>query len=139
MRVFLDTNVLVYLFDNDSPAKQRTAQGLLARHNDDLELTLSTQVLQEFYVATTRKLAVPLSPQAAERAVRNFSRLSVVTADPELVLSAIERAGQNAFSFWDALIVEAALRAGAQRLMTEDMQHGRQIGRVRIENPFERS
>lgn len=136
MRAFVDTNVLVYLFDADAPEKQARAQSLLTRDDEDLTLVLSTQVLQEFYVAVTRKLAVPLSTPAAERAVRDLATLSVVHADTELVLAGIRRARSDAFSFWDALIVEAALMAGAERLVTEDMQHGRRIDNLVIDNPF---
>jgi predicted nucleic acid-binding protein len=69
-RRFLDTNILVYLFDTDSPKKKATVTGLFEREGASGLLILSTQVLQEFYVVVTRKLARPLSPEVAERAVR---------------------------------------------------------------------
>ncbi len=62
MKVFFDTNILVYLFDAGAPAKQRLARSLLDRHTRAGETLLSTQVLQEFYVAVTRKLATVLEP-----------------------------------------------------------------------------
>ena len=70
MKAFFDTNVLVYLFDGSTPAKQHKARELLTRHTVAGETVLSTQVLQEFYVAVTRKLATPLEPQAAYQAVK---------------------------------------------------------------------
>ncbi len=136
MRAFLDTNVLVYLFDADNPTRRDQAAALLARQQDDLDLVVSTQVLQEFYVAATRKLARPLSPEAAERAVRDLAALCAVTVDSDLVLQAIGLVRAGGFSFWDALIVRAAQRAGAEVLFTQDMQAGRRIDNLLIQNPF---
>jgi predicted nucleic acid-binding protein len=95
---------------------------------------LSTQVLQEFYWAVTRKLASPLPEEVAEERVRDFSRLPLVREDAPMILATIARS--QSFSFWDALVVEAALRAGAGRLLTEDLQHGQRIGGLTVENPF---
>jgi predicted nucleic acid-binding protein len=92
--------------------------------------------LQEFYVSVTRKLASPLPPEVAEARVRDFSWLPLVQVDPSLIVAAIARSRRLGFSFWDALIVEAALRAGAGRLLTEDLQDGQEIGGLRVENPF---
>ncbi|MDI3258495.1 MAG: PIN domain-containing protein [Sinobacteraceae bacterium] len=136
MRTFLDTNVLVYLFDHGAPKKRDTARGILMSHGAELELVLSTQVLQEFYVAVTRKLARPLSPEYAERAVRDLARLPVVPASVDLVLAAVALSRRAGFSFWDAMIVEAALRSGAQELLSEDLQDGREIEGMQIRNPF---
>jgi predicted nucleic acid-binding protein len=136
MRAFIDTNVLVYLFDADNPTRRDRAKALLARQQDDLDLVLSTQVLQEFYVAATRKLARPLSLETAERAVRDLAALCAITVDADLVLQAIGLARTHGFSFWDALIVQAAQRAGAEVLFTEDMQAGRVIDNLLIQNPF---
>jgi predicted nucleic acid-binding protein len=97
---------------------------------------LSTQVLQEFYVNATRKLGRPLSPERAEARVRDLSRLPLVQVNAPLILAAIARSRSLGFSFWDALILEAALSAGAARLLTEDLQHGREVEGLRIENPF---
>lgn len=136
MRVFVDTNVFVYLFDRDAPEKSRIAQDLVQRQQRDLELVVSTQVLQEFYVAVTRKLARPVPTDVAERAVRDLSRLSVVAATTDLVMDAISLTRHESFSFWDAMIVEAAHRAGAEQLLSEDMQDGRVLGELVIRNPF---
>ncbi|MGA8053556.1 MAG: PIN domain-containing protein, partial [Burkholderiales bacterium] len=90
MKVFFDTNVLVYLFDAGARAKQRRARELLARHTRSGETLLSTQVLQEFYVAVTRKLATPLPPDAAFDALRELSVLPTVRVDTPLILSAVQ-------------------------------------------------
>lgn len=136
MRVFLDTNVLVYLFDRGAPKKRDAARRLLVSHGAELELALSTQVLQEFYVTVTRKLAKPLPPEQAERAVRDLARLPVVPASVNLVLAAVALSRRAGFSFWDATIIEAALHSGAQELLSEDLQDGREIEGMRIRNPF---
>jgi predicted nucleic acid-binding protein len=136
MLAFFDTNILVYLFDQDSPAKQKTARDLFQREVEAGRFVTSTQVLQEFFVTVTRKLAVPLPAVAAEEAVRALAELTIAPVDVPLVLGAIGRSRDMQISFWDALVVEAALSAGATTLLTEDLQAGRQIGTLTIENPF---
>jgi predicted nucleic acid-binding protein len=135
-RVFLDTNVLVYLFDADSPAKQSRVQDLLSNRELWMQLSLSTQVLQEFYVSVTRKLAAPLDPDAAFQAVQDLAAFPIVQIDPPLILLAIQRSRKAKVSFWDALILEAALAAGATLLYSEDFQDGAVFGGLRIANPF---
>jgi predicted nucleic acid-binding protein len=134
--VFLDTNVLVYLFDADAPSKQKRAREILDKQVRGGQALLSTQVLQEFYVTVTRKLASPLDEQTAEQAVRDLASLPMVQLDSALILAAIARSREDRFSFWDALIIQAALSGGAQRLYSENMQDGRMIEGLRIENPF---
>lgn len=135
-RYFLDTSVLVYLFDGDAPARQNRAQEIFQTYGSAGQLVISTQVLQEFYVTVTRKLAKPLEPEVAYRAVQNLTILPVCQVTPELVLSAIQRSLGLRLSFWDALIVQAALESGAAALWSEDLQHGQIIDGLRIENPF---
>jgi predicted nucleic acid-binding protein len=133
-RAFVDTNVLVYLFDRDAPDKRGRARTLLAELGG--RAVLSTQVLQEFFVSVTRKLARPLPEDEAEAAVRDLARLDVVELDVALVLQAITRARRQRLSLWDSLIVEAALARGCEVLFSEDLQHGQKLGALRIENPF---
>jgi predicted nucleic acid-binding protein len=136
MRVFFDTNILVYLFDNDNPDKKERACARFETEASAGRALLSTQVLQEFYEAVTRKLAVPLEPETAEAVVRNLSLLPIIGIDSERILAAIGRCRALKLSFWDALIIESALAGGATRLLTEDLQHGRIIDSLLIENPF---
>ena len=135
-RSFFDTNVLVYLFDERDPNKKVRAQQVFEQESERGRAVLSTQVLQEFYWAVTRKLASPLLEEVAEERVRDFSRLPLVQVDVSMILAAITRSRSQSFSFWDALIVESALRAGARRLLTEDLQHDQRIGNLTVENPF---
>ena len=136
-RVFLDTNILVYLFDTDTPVKQRRARQLLSSQTLQARLMLSTQVLQEFYVSVTRKLAAPLEPAVAARAVQDLATWPVVQIGSRVILSAIARSQTARLSFWDALIVEAALDGGATDLYTEDLQDGLVIEEMRVLNPFQ--
>ena len=133
-RKFVDTNVLVYLFDNDSPRKQRLASELLKSEADNV--VLSTQVLGEFYVAVTRKLAKAVSPALARQAVEGFCAFPVEPVHAELVRAAVGRSESSMLSYWDALIVETALAAGAGVLFTEDLQHGQRFSHLRIVDPF---
>ena len=131
---FVDTNVFVYLFDGDSPEKQEVARRLLDERRE--ELVLSIQVLGEFYVTVTRKLAKPLAPETARKAVADLCALRVRPVLPELVQTAVQRSNASQISYWDALIVESAIDAGAELLLTEDLQHGQKFGRLRVVNPF---
>ena len=135
-RTFFDTNVLVYLFDRNEPAKRSAADQLFWSELHAGRIVVSTQVLQEFYVSVTRKLKYPLPEDKAWSATQAVARLPVVQVDPPLILAAIELSQRHRFSFWDALIVESALAAGCGRLLTEDLQHGRRFGELVIENPF---
>ena len=137
-KIFIDTNILVYAFDSNEKDKQEIAQNLLADEGSTGEITLSTQVLQEFFVTVTRKLKEPLSIDDASKTIQLFSVYPIIQITPKLILKAIERHQYESFSFWDALIVEAALLSGAQILFSEDMQDERQIGKLKISNPFSR-
>lgn len=136
MKFFFDTNVLVYLFDVDSPDKRKKARALFQKHVEAGDILLSTQVLQEFYVVVTRKLARPLDAAVAAEAVSNFAELPLVQIDSELIVSAIHRSRNNQLSFWDALIVQAAIEGHASALYSEDMQHGTMQDSLRVINPF---
>lgn len=133
-RVFVDSNVLVYLFDASEPAKQKRAEHRLLA--ESREIFVSTQVLQELYVALTKGRNPLATPAIAERAVRDAAAYSVVQIDTPLVFSAIEAARQHRLSFWDALILRAAAQAGCATLLSEDLNAGQIVDGVRIENPF---
>lgn len=136
MRTLFDTNILVYLYDNDAPAKKLRVQQLLADEANLGQVLLSTQVLQEFYVCVTRKLALPMPLADAERAVRRLTAFPIVQVDSTTILDAIAISQKYGFSFWDALIVQAAIQGGATTLYSEDLQHGQDVEGVRIVNPF---
>jgi len=133
-RSFLDSNVLVYTDDGSSPAKQRTALELIAGCRRRREGVVSLQVLQEYFAVSTRKLGVDAA--LARRKVQLFSELSLVATDVEDVLGAIDLHRLHQFSFWDALVIRSALRAGCSRLYSGDLQHGRRVDGLQIVNPF---
>jgi len=133
---FVDTNVLVYAHDRSETRKKPVAQAMLDALWRNRTGALSTQVLQEFYVVATRKFDPPMPRAAAREIVALYGEWPIVHLDVPLILAASKLEEHHAFSFWDALIVEAARRSGATRLLTEDLQAGRRIGGIRIENPF---
>lgn len=136
MSTFVDTNVLVYAHD----AFDQTRQPIAAQLLDDLwrtrEGVLSTQVLTEFYAVVTRKFNPPMPRREARTLVDTYAAWPVVQVDPPLIVAASALEEQHSLSFWDALIIEAARRAGASRLASEDLQHGRRIAGLVIANPF---
>ena len=135
-RRFVDTNVLVYLFDGDAPGKRERAREILRSDGVDGRLVLGTQVLQELFVTLTRKLAVPLSPADALAALDSLEELPVVSVDRPLVRAAAELSIRHRISLGDALIVEAARTGGCRVLLTEDLQDGWEVAGLRVENPF---
>jgi len=135
MPPFFDTNVLVYAFDEGEPEKRAVALALIEEHLVDGDGVISVQVLREFYSAVRRE-PQPLSNEVAATAMRRLAGFSPLSEDIGMVLKAVRRAQEMSISLWDALIVEAALKAGADRLFTEGLQHGQIIEGMRVENPF---
>lgn len=135
VRSFVDTNVLVYAFDDADPQKKATAQRILetGRHGT---LVLSPQVLQEFYVTVTRKLARPMREEDAADVVRKLARLPMVVVDGDFVVRALEIQRRWRLSVWDALILQAATVGACSQVLSEDLQHGMRIGDVVVVNPF---
>lgn len=139
MTTFVDTNVLVYAHDLSETQRRPIAQATL----DDLwrtrSGTISTQVLTEFYVVATRKFDPPMTRRSAREIAGAYSAWPVVQVDAALILAASTLEERHTLSFWDALIIEAAARSGATRLVSEDLQARRRIRNLTIENPFARS
>ncbi|MBM4188045.1 MAG: PIN domain-containing protein [Gemmatimonadetes bacterium] len=133
-RSFFDTNILVYTDDVDSPVKQERALALLADHRRRRTGVLSTQVLQEYFVATTTKLRV--DPAIARRKLELFGRLELVAIGSDDILGAIDLHRLHRLSFWEALVVRAALASGCTRLYSEDLQPGWRLDGVTVVNPF---
>jgi predicted nucleic acid-binding protein len=136
VRTFVDTNVLVYLFDAGRPPKQQRARDVVGELSRSGALVLSSQVLSEFYVTVTRKLAEPLPPDTAMRALADLAVYPCVAVDAALVQRAAARSAADQLSHWDALIVEAAIEAGAATLYSEDLQPGHRYQGVSVEDPF---
>jgi predicted nucleic acid-binding protein len=130
---FFDTNVALYAFDPDNPAKQQQAQELLSE-GSAWELACGVQVLGEFFHAARRKFGMTTAQAQAE--MRKFEPLVRVGVDVKLVEAAIDLCAAKSISYWDALIVAAAARSGASILLTEDLNDGEEMAGVRILNPF---
>ena len=131
---FLDTNVLVYAFDQTQPKKRERARNLLDPERD---WAISWQVVQEFSSVALHRFAEPVSPKFLE----NFIELVLwpkcrVMPSQSLYAAAISLHGKRPYRFYDALIVAAAIESGAPTLWTEDLQAGRRVDGLKIENPF---
>jgi predicted nucleic acid-binding protein len=135
-KVFVDSNVLVYAHDADSGNKQRIAANAVAEILDARSGVLSIQVLQEFYSTVTRKLRSAIGRDVARELLRGYSSWTIQSLTPDDVIAASFLEQRHQLSFWDALIVQAALLAGAKKLLSEDLHHGQSIGGVTVENPF---
>jgi len=136
-RAFVDTNVLVYAADEDAGAKRDRARARVGQLVREGRAVVSTQVLQEFFVAATRKLGI--TADRAREYVEVLAQLDLVVVRPEHVLGAIDLHRLHTISFWDALIVRCASAAGCARVLSEDMNEGQVIDGVLIENPFARA
>jgi predicted nucleic acid-binding protein len=134
-RVFLDTNILVYAHDARDGRKQAISKAIVRGITYSGAGVVSMQVLQEFYNTVTRKLAVPLPRNEARAVVEDLSHFCIKTV-PEDMQTAFQVEDEAKISFWDAMIVAAAIKAGATRILSEDLNAGQVIGGVRIENPF---
>jgi predicted nucleic acid-binding protein len=135
-RRFFDTNILIYAHDTSDPHKHAIAASLVADAFESRSGTLSTQVLQEFYATSTGTWRPSLARAEARLLVSAYAEWPLVTIDATLIVIASELEEAQSLSFWDSLIVEAAKRAGATVLLSEDMQHGRSFGSILVENPF---
>ena len=133
---FVDTNVLVYAYDTTTRPKHERARSLLERLWESGNGCLSVQVMQEFFWIVTRKIPSPLPPRTALEILRDYSAWPVFSPLSDDVIAAGELATSDRLSYWDAMIVHAAVALGATRLWTEDLQHGLALGSLHVENPF---
>ena len=135
-RIFVDTNILVYAHDLSAGDRYAKAVAVIEGLWEAETGVISTQVLQEFYITATRKIRNPLKPGEAREIIRNYLAWPVQINDPETTIRASEIEEKNSLSYWDALIVAAAFRLQAQKIITEDLNHGQIIEGILIVNPF---
>ena len=133
---FIDTNVLIYTDDQDTPDKRDLSLELVADQRRKQSGTVSIQVLQEYFATATRKLGV--DPLVARRKTELIAEITLIVPQSEDVLAAIDLSRLYGFSFWDSMIVRSALTSGCKRLFTEDLQHGQRIETLEVVNPFAR-
>ncbi len=136
-RVFLDTNIFVYTFDTKAPAKAATAAALIAEALRTGTGLVSFQVVQEFFNVALSRFTPVFTPDDAQRYFAMvFRPLLAVHSSPAIYHQALEFKSRYNFSWYDSLIVAGAAQAECAKLLTEDLQHGMKIDRLRIENPF---
>jgi predicted nucleic acid-binding protein len=133
---FVDTNVLVYAYDRDAGFKRELAIHLLEDLWESGNGRLSVQVLQEFYVNVTRKLATPVARSVAREVIGSYGAWVREATSPATVLRGAEISDLAQLAFWDALVIASAEQSGAALLYSEDLQADRLIAGIRIVNPL---
>jgi predicted nucleic acid-binding protein len=136
VRVFVDTNIMIYAHDLDAGRKHEIASSLLRDLWEDHTGIISTQVLQEFYVNVTRKIPQPITAPQARGIINAYAAWQVEIIHPSDVIQASEIQERYRLSFWDSMIVVAAAKGRADVLATEDLNPGQVIEGVLIKNPF---
>src|ERR1700675_705086 len=134
-KTFIDTNVLIYAHDTDAGAKHQIAKTVLRDLWSERTGLLSMQVLQEFYVNVTRKISAPLSKDLARLVVSSYAIWCTETTPTE-ISAAFRIEDESRIGFWDALIVSSAVKCGAARILSEDLNAGQRIAGILVENPF---
>ena len=133
---FVDTNVLIYAHDVSAGPKRVRAQELIARLWESREGCLSIQVLQEFYVNVTQKVAKPLTPEQAADIVASLAAWEVHCPDVQDVLEATRLQGNHQTSFWDAMIIASAIHLGCHTIWSEDFHAEQVYEGVTVQSPF---
>jgi len=135
--IFLDSNVLVYAYDRSEPAKQKRAMEVLKRLGESGDGVISIQVLAEFFVSVTRKIAAPLSVvEASERVQNLLAAWTVVDLTGLIVLEAVRGIRDHSFHYWDAQIWATARLNQIPVLFSEDLSPDSIVEGVRFVNPF---
>jgi len=136
-RILVDTNILVYAYDADAGDKRAKAEATIDSLWDQSAGVLPTQVLAEFFITVTRKVKQPLPVGDARQIIEDYrAAWRVFDTTPDTVLLAIDGVERHQLSFWDAMIWASAVINGVAKIYSEDMQHGRTIDGVQIENPL---
>jgi predicted nucleic acid-binding protein len=136
---FCDTNILVYAYDVTAGSKRELARTLVERLWRDGSGAVSVQVLQELFVTLVRKVAAPLEVRVARGIVADLTTWHVVEPNAADVLTAIDSGERWQLSFWDAMIVTTAQRAGASVLWSEDLSEGQTFNELTVRNPLKQA
>jgi predicted nucleic acid-binding protein len=135
-RVFIDTNVLVYAYDTSAGEKYQEARKIMGTLWDSGNGIISSQVLQEFFVSVTKKISKPLSLLTAKEIVKDLLKWKTVIIDGEIIMEAIDIQSQHKYSFWDSMIIAAAVEGGAGTILSEDLSDKQAIKGIIVKNPF---
>jgi len=133
---FLDTNILVYAYDDGEPRKQSIARTYLQRALAG-EYVISVQVLGELSATLLHKFSTPITPGEMMRILDALSPVQVVQPGKELVRRAVEAHAKYGVHFYDGMILAAAEKAGCRRILSEDLNSGQEYFGIKVENPFE--
>ncbi len=133
---FIDTNVLVYAYDSEAGLKHERARQLLSTLWREERGCVSIQVLQEFYVVVTRKIAKPLPSHVASQIIADLGLWRVHQPHVADILNAIDLQQRYGLSFWDAMIIQSALALDCSVLWSEDMNHLQIYHQIQVRNPF---
>jgi len=135
-RIFVDANILVYAHDKDAGDKHLRALDIVRDLWETRLGVLSNQILQEVYVAITRKILKPVAKPEAREIIRTYTCWTIKEISPMSIVRASEIEERNRISFWDALVIVAAYEAKCEKILTEDLNPGQTIEGVVINNPF---
>ena len=135
-KAFVDTNILVYAYDQSNSAKREVACDLIETLWQQQTGVISTQVLQELYVNIRRQATHPISSEAAQQLLADYLAWEVIVNDSKAVLDAIDIESRYQISFWDALIIRAANVSRASVLYSEDLNHHQWYDAIQVINPF---
>lgn len=134
---FLDTNIFIYAFDAAEPRKRAIAQGVVARALRDGSGSISHQVIQETLRVLTSKARFGVAATTAGGFMeRMMLPLWNVMPGPSMFRRCLQVQDRYGYSFYDSLIIAAALEGGCDRILSEDLQDGQRIDSLVIENPF---
>jgi predicted nucleic acid-binding protein len=134
--VFVDTNILVYAYDRTAGPKHTAAVRLMEQLWENENGCLSIQVLQEFFVSTTKKIPLPLESEVVRDIISDFSHWRVHTPEASDLLQAIDLHRNYLISFWDAMVLQSAVRFNCSHLLSEDLNAGQTYSSVKVINPF---
>ncbi len=133
---FVDSNILIYAHDLDAGVKRDRAVAKLRELWNAGTGRLSVQVLQEFYVNATQKLATPIARSTAREVIQAYGVWVHRATTAQTVTRATEISDLARISFWDALIVASAEEAEADELLSEDLNDGQAIAGIKVVNPL---
>jgi predicted nucleic acid-binding protein len=131
---FVDTNIFIYAFDRTAGRKRTIAVALLERLWSTRAGCVSLQILQEFYVTATSKLRMPAGDAALQ--VDRLGKWIVHRPSFDDVTSAISLHRGKSVTFWDALVLQSAMKLGCSMLWSEDLSDGQKWGDLVVRNPF---
>lgn len=136
-RFFLDSNVFIYTFDSTSAAKAQRALALIREAHSSRKGVVSFQVVQEFFNFALRRSVPPMTiPDAMLYLTTVLQPLLAIHSSPALYSEALRTFAHYRLSWYDALIVTAAVEADCAILYSEDLQDGQRFGQTRVKNPF---